>query len=168
MNMESLFTIKSKITKEEYIRFNREVLKKEFHYSRNITIINIILGLIIVGILFSGDSTSYPPAAIIFTFLIYYNWKATKGMDRKAAKAFDLNKVNKDLETQICFFNDHYETTDEKDSSNIPYSNLYKIIETDTNLYLMYCKNQGVIIVKSNCSSDLIEFIHSIKSEYKL
>ncbi|MDD3039326.1 YcxB family protein [Bacteroides sp.] len=122
----------------------------------------------IAGIWLSGESIIYPSTVIILSFLIYYNWKATKGMDLKAAKAFDLNKVNKDLETQICFFNDHYETTDEKGCSNIPYSNLYKIIETDTNLYLMYCKNQGVIIVKSNCSTDLIEFVHSIKSEYKL
>lgn len=70
-------------------------------------------------------------------------------MDKKAAKTFEHNKIEKDLEFQISFFCDHYEISAETGFSNIRYSKLYKIIKTTTNLYLMYSKNQGAILKKN-------------------
>ncbi len=165
---EPLFTIKSKNTREEFIRFNRVILNKEYHYIRSMIIVNTVLVLIGACFLLTEKAAILPTMVFVAVFLIYYNWKLTKGVDKKAAKTFEHNKVEKDLEFQISFFCDHYEITAETGFSDIKYSKLYKIIETATNLYLMYSKNQGVILKKSESSPELIEFLHSIRFKYNL
>ena len=43
------------------------------------------------------------------------------------------------------------------------YKDLYEILETKDNFYLMLSQNQGVIIIKENCNKKLIEFIEGLK-----
>ena len=43
------------------------------------------------------------------------------------------------------------------------YEKLYKIIETETNFYLMISKTQGFVLVKNNMPEGLVEFIKTIQ-----
>ena len=165
---EPLFTIRNKNTREEFIRFNRVILNKEHHYIRSMIIVNVVVVLIGVCLLLTEKNAMFPTVIFVVVFLICYNWKLSRGVDKRAAKTFEHNKIGKDLEFQISFFCDYYKISAETGFSDIEYSKLYKIIETTTNLYFMYSKNQGVIIRKSECSSELIEFLHSIKFKYNL
>lgn len=49
----------------------------------------------------------------------------------------------------------------------VRYFDLTKIIETNTNFYLMYAWREGYVIVKENCSPELIRFLHEIKEDVK-
>ena len=42
------------------------------------------------------------------------------------------------------------------------YNDIYRIIETETNFYVMKDRYQGLIIVKKNCSSEMLDAIMDI------
>ena len=58
------------------------------------------------------------------------------------------------------FYDDHYVVTCNEIESSIPFDKLYKIIETDTNYYLMASKVSGTIICKADCPNDFDVYIH--------
>ncbi len=61
------------------------------------------------------------------------------------------------------FYDKYFEQTNAVSHSVVKYSDIYKIVETDKNIYIMVAKNEGYILLKSNCSKELIEFLKSIK-----
>jgi len=46
----------------------------------------------------------------------------------------------------------------------IRYEELYKIIETPTNFYLMLSPQHGSIVIKENCSDELLMFLDQLKT----
>ena len=57
-------------------------------------------------------------------------------------------------------YDDHYVVACNEIESSIPFDKLYKIIETDTNYYLMASKVSGTIICKADCPNDFDAYIH--------
>lgn len=60
----------------------------------------------------------------------------------------------------VKFYDDHYVVTCNEIESSIPFDKLYKIIETDTNYYLMASKVSGTIICKADTPNDFDAYIH--------
>ena len=50
--------------------------------------------------------------------------------------------------------------------TTLKYSQIFRILETKTNFYLLTAENQGTIIVKKNCSPALIAFLKELKNDY--
>lgn len=49
----------------------------------------------------------------------------------------------------------------------VQYRQIYRIVETKTNFYIMLSRNQGIIIVKANCLPELIGFLTQLKNTVK-
>lgn len=158
-DMEPLFTTQSKNTREEFIRFNRTIMKKEFYTTRKLIAINILYTLAVIGSLWVE---SYCLSAAFMLLIVYFNWKATKGADRRAAKTFEQNKVCQETTCRYSFYDDHFVVETENGMESVTYAKLYKIIETETNFYLMYSKIQGVILTKERFPDGLSDFLRSL------
>ena len=68
----------------------------------------------------------------------------------------------KDLEVDFEFYNDYCVYKCKLGETKIEYKDLYKIIETKTNFYLMIAKNQGIILKKENCNEELQKFVRKL------
>lgn len=44
-------------------------------------------------------------------------------------------------------------------------SQIQKVLETKTNFYLITGSNSGLILVKRNCSSELLQYLEELKAE---
>lgn len=61
------------------------------------------------------------------------------------------------------FYEDHLQETSNQQSVDVPYSSIAHLVETRTHFYLMTAANQGMIIIKNNCSAELIHFLQGLK-----
>lgn len=155
---QPLFTINSTFSEEEVVRFNKYVILHMFHYVRNVIICNIILLLFTVGMIVNDiTSEDFPIGSIMmFLLIIIVNWSLYKSPIQKARKVYRKNKTIRDAIYIVKFYDDHYVVTCNEIESSIPFDKLYKIIETDTNYYLMASKVSGTIICKADCPNDFI------------
>ena len=168
--MEPLYQLKFQMTAEEHLLFNRVILRQQFHLRRNAIIINLFFLLGFLGFCiasFLTSSTAYIAATLFYLcFGIYYNWKITKGVDRKAQKAYEQNKALQDLKIATNFFTDHLEIISEYDNTNLPYDKIIESIETQTHIYLLISKVQGYLIPKQSMPSDFSKFIETTATKY--
>lgn len=81
------------------------------------------------------------------------------GLKRQYETRFDL----KDSQVVFSFYSDHLEEKSKRGCTVLRYDKIYRIIETNTNFYIMITKGQGMVIVKENCSCALISFIRILK-----
>ena len=81
-----------------------------------------------------------------------------------AKKTYYSNKAITSCVADFEFYDNYVREITQNGETKLEYSKIYKIIETKTNFYIMASVNQGFIIVKSNCSDGLIDFIKSINS----
>ena len=100
-------------------------------------------------------------AAAVFLFLIPFNLR------RVAERQFDKSRLE-GMQSNLTFYMDHYEEVNKLGRVAYKYVQLRDIIETDTNFYLMKTDRQGCIVVKANCSPNLVQFLGKIKKQYKL
>ena len=159
---QPLFTINSTFSEEEVVRFNKYVILHMFHHVRNVIICNIILLLFTVGMIVNDiTSEDFPIGSIMmFLVIIIVNWSLYKSPIQKARKVYRQNKTIRDAIYIVKFYDDHYVVTCNEIESSIPFDKLYKIIETDTNYYLMASKVSGTIICKADCPNDFDVYIH--------
>lgn len=61
------------------------------------------------------------------------------------------------------FYEDHLQETSNQQSVDVPYSSIAHLVEARTHFYLMTAANQGMIIIKNNCSAELIHFLQDLK-----
>ena len=78
-------------------------------------------------------------------------------------KAWEAHPELHDIVIHITFFEDHFTQTTPTVNSNADYTDLKKIIETETNYYLMTGETSGAIVVKDRCASGLIDFIQNLQ-----
>lgn len=158
---QPLFTINSTFSEEEVVRFNKYVILHMFHYVRNVVICNIILLLFTVGMIVNDiTSEDFPIGSIMmFLVIIIVNWSLYKSPIQKARKVYRQNKTIRDAIYIVKFYDDHYVVTCNEIESSIPFDKLYKIIETDTNYYLMASKVSGTIICKADTPNDFDAYI---------
>ena len=165
--MEPKFTVHSQYNEKEAIRFNRALLFNVWHLKKTIIVSNIALLVMLVT---SFIAHNYMFAISLLFVLAIFNWYFFWGVDLKAARAYQKNKQIHDQEFVFYFYDDQYESTADNGttSSSVPYSTLHMIIETPTNIYIMHAPTVGTIIQKANCPAEFIDFIHEIKTRYKI
>ena len=93
----------------------------------------------------------------LFRFYYYYR------ISRKFA--FDNKVINTVIDFK--FYNHHliinYDEITKFDSSDISYSELYKIVEAKNHFLIMRTKEKIVIIDKQDCTPELISFLQELK-----
>ena len=166
--MEPLFTTQTAYTYEEYKKFNFSVMKiKKMAVLFAVTIILyllVILGWIFIPNNSMSDNFIYIIGIlilveIILVIFIPINIKSTYRSNKTMMNGSDV---------KIDFYNDHFEEASIKGTAKVDYKDLYKIIETKTHFYLMLAKNQGGIIIKQNCTPELIAFLQELKKKVNI
>jgi len=158
--MKYLHKTETKQTYREYQKFNYAaqgsfVLIYHWVYS---------IGCVAIGLLmlFSG---SYPQA--IFCFVMSTVLPVSTKI--RGVREFNSNRAYKDQELIYEFYADYFQLkrkgfeSDNGRTSSWIYDDIFKIIETETNFYMMVSKGSGLIIVKKNCTQELLEFLQRLK-----
>ena len=151
--MEPLFVTKTKYTFEEYKKFCNIVNNRESKLKVKLIVAELILllaALILQNVFLIVFVVIYPPIL----------WLVQK---RIIKKTYESNALLKDAELKFEFYDSYFLEKSKLGESRVEYSYLYKVLENDTNFYLMIAKNQGYIILKENCSEELIKFITELR-----
>lgn len=85
-------------------------------------------------------------------------------LEHFAEKVFNhrRKKYNIDINVETEFYDTYFIRKDSKSSLTINYSDISRCVETDTNFYFEYPKNNRIIIIQKNaCDLKLIDFIRS-------
>ena len=146
--MEPLYSVKTALTEEEFVRFNRFVAHSN---KKNLTII-IVCGVIILA----------------FAINDFCVWLFTFGVGRTAKRYYRQYVVKEGSEQTILFFDDHYEQSTSNANANIAYKQLTAIHFTKTNIYLMRSPRVGVVLPLASCPQGLPEFLQDIKKQNNL
>lgn len=158
--MKPLFETKSEYTYDEYLKFSRTVQNKvQRLWLLQLAMMAAFLVLAWLG--WKKGSTAEAVAGIVVAVLIPVIFRLVNGWTIK-----QLYKSNHALQGQIStfrFYRGHFEQDNALGHTSIPYDKLVEIVETKTNFYLMIDKNQGMILVKDNCSPELIAFVQNLK-----
>lgn len=79
--------------------------------------------------------------------------------NRTLNRQFESNVLMKDKRIDYEFFNEYFRVITVNSTSTVQYSEIYEIIETPTNIYLLISTHESFVLIKENCSNDLILFI---------
>ena len=82
---------------------------------------------------------------------------------RQCRRVYNANPQLQERHSVMRFYEDHLQETSNHQSVDVPYSSIAHLVETRTHFYLMTAANQGMIIIKKNCSAELIQFLHELK-----
>ena len=165
-----IFTVHGKCTEEEFIRFYRYISfhSKEarwaygsgFAFLAIWTIVSIFSWILGRSSLADGLSPVFGMALCA--------WILFGGMKRRAAKAFRTNKLSENLDYDLSFYDDHYDTVSSRGSTITPYDKMNGILETPTNIYLMTAPTAGVILRKEDLPEGAVEWLRGVKEKYNL
>lgn len=158
--MEPIFTTKTAYTLEEYKKFNYALFSKQLKLPLLFGFAFLIWLSILIYCIAAKEYYSLVTAFVIVILIIVI---IPVSLNKSIKKTYYSNKM---ISKTVCEFEFYDKELVEKTpdgSMKVQYENLYKIIETKTNLYLMIAQNQGFIIVKENCTPELIEFIKRLK-----
>lgn len=165
---QALFKVCGKVTEEEYVRFNHYMVFRQPEKRRKrivfLIIISVWVAASVAASVYSfviGDYDDWPVLLFVLAAFLYF-LVYPRRVDRRAAKSFRNNKVVDGLEFEMSLYEDHFEDVSASGRSSIPYEKLYKIIETPTNIYLLYGPNQGVILRKVDLPEGALEFIRQL------
>lgn len=167
--MEPLFITQSVCTYEEYKRFNLAIMNL-----RNVISIfagNIVL-LALMAVTFSVTRTmyGYPNpisrfffllAVALFLFCLLFLLATLLSIKT----TYESNRaIQKNPVSTVYFYNEYLTEANVNGTTILAYADIYKIIETKTNFYIMLARNKGVIIIKQNCTPELIIFLQNLKN----
>ena len=166
--MEPIFTVKCKCTEKEYLRFYRYILFKRYKWLSYLSLLFItalVVSFIVtslLGGLIDWKSSLSPMACFLFYFLcIFYI------LPYSAVRRFRKNKLARELESEVSFFEDHIETVNKYENFTCPYEKMDRILETKTNVYIMIQPNSGLILRKQDFPEGALEFIHQVREQFK-
>lgn len=156
-----LFTTDATITFDEYVRFSNRLCRFK-------NILSYILWIGIAGALcvWAVLSGRYTHAVMVAAVCI------SKVASSPAVKMAKLKQAFADKDSVgncylvYNFYEDGFVMTCNNDPSDLFYYwDLDAIIETKTNFYFKYNGDDGCIIIKENCSPELIHFLHTMKDD---
>ena len=160
--MEPLFTTQTAYTFEEYKRFSKRLLLGKKILSHVLMSFLMMLVLIMAVIATQNFKMLYYFLLWLVFILIIEPITQNSALE----KAYDSNKaLQKSWLYTYSFFNDHLEVRTARSFSSLEYCDILRLIETQTNFYIMTAINQAYIINKSNCSPELIAFIQNLKPQ---
>ena len=143
--MQPLYTIKSLYSREEFMRFNRTLRLRNKKIVVFLSILNVLLIGLTVLCLIQG---SYIWAAIAGFYLVFLDWYLFHGIDQRMAKLFMKNTEIAGQKCEFHFFEDHFDAITKSGTTSIGYEKIKDIIETKTNIYIMYSDSQGIMMKK--------------------
>ena len=164
--MEPLYSVKTALTEEEFVRFSRFVAHSN---KKNLTII-IVCGVFILAFAIEHfvTGTNIPAAIGLLAGMLVCVWLFTFGVGRTAKKYYRQYVVKEGSEQTILFFDDHYEQSTSNANANTTYKQLTAIHITKTNIYLMRSPRVGVVLPLASCPQGLPEFLQDIKKQNNL
>lgn len=155
--MEPMYVVTNKYTYEEH----KKILLHSTHATSRIkrswlcTAIVITLFYAVTGY-FIGYDVAFCGIAIgaaLMAVVIMVNIK----------KSFYEDKLMANKEETIRFYKDFLEAETTKSLFKLTYDNIKEIWETKTNFYITHGFSSKIIILKENCTDELIEFIRTLK-----
>ena len=162
--MEPLYSVKTALTEEEFVRFSRFVAHSN---KKNMAII-IVCGLLILAYAINDfvKGTNVPRAVGFLVGMLVCVWLFTFGVGRTAKKYYRQYVVKEGSEQTILFFDDQQSTSNA--NANIAYNQLTAIHFTKTNIYLMRSPRVGAVLPLASCPEGLPEFLQDIKQKNNL
>ena len=158
---EVLFTTEATVTFDEYARFSNRVCR--FSNALSYILWIGIAGFLCVMALRSGK---YPAALLIAASCAA---KVSRGPAVKKAKlkeAFAEQESAGNCYLVYDFYEDGYVMTcNMVPNELVRYCDLWNIIETKTNFYMMYEPRDGCLLIKEKCSPELIRFLHNLRND---
>ncbi len=158
--MEGMNT-KINLSLEEYMRFAFTVQRQDRRYIRAKLIMMLVL-LVIAVINFKGGNKQL--GSILLIMVVALPMFLDIMMKKQVTKAYNDNANTQGINTSLTFYDNYYEGHSEIGDNKYLYEELYKIIETPTNFYLMLSPQHGSIVIKENCSEELLMFLDRLKT----
>ena len=156
--MEPLYTTQTAYTFDEYKKYNKRILLNKL-------LLIFILFIAVITLLFILSKSSIflilmllyiIILAVVLPILINWNLK----------KVFYADKhLQKNGLYTYSFYENYFEAKTNSSFTKFDYEDIFSIIESKTNFYIMKSPNQAHIIVKNNCSPELLEFISNLKNK---
>lgn len=162
-----LYETNTKITIDEYKKYNKTLFKK-VNFIRGLLALIVSILLVVFIILPKANLSTIETISLFLAYFIGFViavlfLKLFQNISVKSTYK-KLNKNNPDvLDMKLIFYKDYMIQKTKKNEYKVYYKDLYEILETRDNFYLMLSQNQGVIIIKENCNKKLIEFIEGLK-----
>ena len=149
MAKEPNFQTQTRYTFSEYKKYYNAVLWK----IRKTPYIVLLLEVVLLGITYFTRDMTYILGAlmvpIVFRIVFSINAKTN----------YAKNEKLHDIVFNYEFYGTYLLQKSAMGRVRVDYEKIYKVLETASNFYLMAEGNQGMIIVKENCSGDLRDFI---------
>ncbi len=160
MLMDILYTTQAILTFDEYKRFSLAVRRKNSILYMILILILYILGLNYIMYITGKEMLIGLIMCILFSviFIVAF-WLANQNLIKKT---YYNNKFTQDLILNYEFYPDYIMESCRNGTSKLYYKDIYGIMETKTNLYIMSTKNQGMIILKEKCSLELMDYIKGL------
>jgi hypothetical protein len=144
----------------ECVKLNREIvyrnkaLKKIFFFQIIIFALCLIVLQIHLALL----------VGLIFLFSFYHTRRA---INKQSEKYYHSNKKLQNQKVEYEFYEDYLIIKGQEFENNMKYADLHNIIETKENFYLMESISTAFIIIKTNCSQELIKHLSNLKENMK-
>ncbi len=158
--MEGMNT-KIDLSLEEYMRFAFTVQRQDKRYIRAKLI--MMLGLLVIAVI-NFKSGNKQLGSILLIMVVALPMFLDIMMKKQVTKAYNDNANTQGINTSLTFYDNYYEGHSEIGDNKYLYEELYKIIETPTNFYLMLSPQHGSIVIKENCSEELLMFLDRLKT----
>lgn len=159
--MEPLYRTITKYTMNEHIKLMTTVNRDSSMYNGFSAFFMAIM--MATGVYIYIKSGELAVAIVCAVIGISFPLLLELRLKHQAKEVFEKNKETQNLVMELDFYQDHYEQTSQLGNTSVRYSQLYKILENKTNYYLMISPYLGSIVLKDNCSPDLIEFLNAQK-----
>lgn len=160
--MKALYETKTIITVEEYRKLNRALSNRRV-FTLVLLLAEIAMAaLLAVNIARHGSRSSTQTYVIMLVLIPIIAYFVPRYLERRM---YGANKTVNNVVTTTKFYKNYLELHNQHGDSTLKYADLYRIIETGTNFYLMASKEKVVIIVKQNCHPKLIAFIQELRQK---
>lgn len=145
---------------ETFMVFSLDEYKKFVAATSKNKLNNILLAVVSVILIIMGIVQKAPILfimAVVYPFLMISSQK--KGVERNYKRATGMHDARIDYR----FYEDRFVKIFAENEEEYEYANLFKVIETETNFYIMISKAQGYVLVKANMPEGMEEFVRNIK-----
>lgn len=156
-----MYKTETKYTYEEFKKYENEMYKKKVF--KGIGNFVVILVLMSIFLYYLSKNLTYPIGMLVLicTLFFFKNKACNKMIDKMWNTTPDIH----DMDLKFTFLENELEIITEKSNSKLKYEHIYKVVETDTNFYILRGMNMGYIIVKNNCNAELVDFIRNLKKK---
>ena len=146
--MDCLYETFTVFTFEEYKKFVEVVSNRKRS--------NILLAAVSVLLLVMGIVQKTP---LLIVLAIAYPFLAIFSQKIGVKKSYQNAGAMHDARVDYRFYEKHFVKVFDGKEDQFEYEKLFKVLETETNFYLMLSKTQGFVLVKANMPDGMVEFV---------